>query len=81
MGADLQGFLDLAGDVVVFLPNDAGVQHAGGGVEGIDSRVDAQLSNAARQHSRCVQVGKSRSRCWICQIICWHIDGLQVSSD
>ena len=43
----LQDLLHATGCVVVLLANDADVQHARGGVQGVHSGVDAQLGNAA----------------------------------
>eukprot|EP00001_Collodictyon_triciliatum_P179381 31989_6 len=45
-------------------------------VEGVDSRVDAELRNAAREHSRSVQVSKGSSRRRVGQIVGRHVDCL-----
>mmetsp|Transcript_1202 Transcript_1202/g.3051 ORF Transcript_1202/g.3051 Transcript_1202/m.3051 type:complete len:274 (-) Transcript_1202:907-1728(-) len=72
----LQDLLGAAGDVVVALPDDRGVQHAGGGVQGVDRRVDAELRNLARQHRRGVQVSERGGRSRIGQVVSGHVDGL-----
>ena len=74
---DLQGLLHLAGNVIVFLANDTGVQHAAGGVQGVHSRVNAQLCNAPGQHGGGIQVGKSCGWRRVCQIIGRNVDGLR----
>jgi len=73
----LQDLLHATSDLVVFLADDVGVEDSRCGVERVDSRVDAQLSNAARQHSSGVQVSESRRRGRICQVIGRHVDSLQ----
>eukprot|EP00891_Asterochloris_glomerata_P001063 jgi/Astpho2/1063/Aster-x0980 len=55
MAAVILHSLHRAGGVVVLLPQDAGTQHARGGVQGVHCGVDAQLSDGAGQHSRRVQ--------------------------
>ena len=44
----LQHLLDRAGDLVVLLADDAGLEDARGRVERIDGRVDAELGDRAR---------------------------------
>jgi hypothetical protein len=76
----LEDLLNTTGNVVVFGSNDVGVHDTGGGVEGIDSGVDSQLSDGTRQYSRGVQVSEGGGRGGICQVISWHVDSLQHST-
>lgn len=60
----------------MLLSDDVGVQDTGGGVQGVYSRVDAQLGNTTRQHSGGIQVSESGGRSWVSQVVSRHIDGL-----
>ena len=46
------------------------------GIEGIDSGVNSELGNGARQHSGGVQMGEGGSGGGIGQIVSGHVDGL-----
>eukprot|EP00123_Amoebidium_parasiticum_P007880 comp18430_c0_seq1/m.19678 comp18430_c0_seq1/g.19678 ORF comp18430_c0_seq1/g.19678 comp18430_c0_seq1/m.19678 type:complete len:536 (+) comp18430_c0_seq1:33-1640(+) len=72
----LQNLLHTTGNVVVLLADDAGIQNTGGGVEGIDGRVDTELGNLAGKHSGGVQVGESGGGGGIRQIVGRHVHGL-----
>mmetsp|Transcript_8345 Transcript_8345/g.16061 ORF Transcript_8345/g.16061 Transcript_8345/m.16061 type:complete len:394 (+) Transcript_8345:943-2124(+) len=56
--------------------DDVRVEHAAGGVEGIDGGVDTKLSNGTRKHSGSIQMGEGGGRGGISQIIGRDIDGL-----
>ena len=56
--------------------DDQGVQHAGGGVQGVHGGVDTQLGNGARQHSGGVQVREGGGRGRIRQVIGGHVHSL-----
>jgi len=68
--------LDGTGNVVVFLSNETGVKHTRGGIEGIDGRVDTELSNLTGKHSGGVKMGKGGGRSGISKIISGHVNGL-----
>mmetsp|Transcript_14100 Transcript_14100/g.38107 ORF Transcript_14100/g.38107 Transcript_14100/m.38107 type:complete len:413 (-) Transcript_14100:656-1894(-) len=72
----LQDLLHTTGYVVVLFADNAGVKHARGGVQGIHSGVDTQLSNVTGQHGGGIQVGEGGGRGRICQIIGRHVHGL-----
>mmetsp|Transcript_48813 Transcript_48813/g.76186 ORF Transcript_48813/g.76186 Transcript_48813/m.76186 type:complete len:282 (+) Transcript_48813:149-994(+) len=72
----LEGLLDLTGELVVLLSNNTGVEHTGGGVKRVNSRVDSQLSDTAGQHGSSVQMSECGGRGRIGQIISGHVDGL-----
>mmetsp|Transcript_126341 Transcript_126341/g.342991 ORF Transcript_126341/g.342991 Transcript_126341/m.342991 type:complete len:274 (+) Transcript_126341:41-862(+) len=72
----LQDLLGAAGDVVVALPDDRGVQHAGGGVQGVDRRVDAELRDLSRQHRRGVEVREGGGRRRVGQVVGRHVHSL-----
>ena len=72
----LQDLLDTTGNFVMFLSNNVGVHDTGGGVKGIDSRVDTQLSNSTRQYSGGVQMGKGGGWGGIGQIVSGYINSL-----
>ena len=55
------------------------VEHTGFRVERIDGRVDTELSNGTRQHSRGVQVSEGGSGSRIRQIIGRNVDSLHGS--
>jgi hypothetical protein len=75
----LQDLLDAGGSPVVLLTNDTGVQHAGLGVERVDSGVDTQLGDTTRQHSGSVQVSEGGGGRRVSQIVSRHVDGLDGS--
>lgn len=75
----LESFLNGGSDFVVFLVNNAGVQHTGLGVKGVNSRVDTQLSDGTRQDSGGVQVGEGGGRGRIGQIVGRDVNGLNGS--
>lgn len=56
--------------------DNVGVHDTGGGVQGVDSWVDSQLSDGAGQHSCGVQVSEGGGGGRVSQIVSWHIDGL-----
>lgn len=62
-------------------PDDVGVHDTGGGIQGVDSGVDAQLSDGAGQHGGGVQVSEGGGRGRVSQIISGHIDGLVERND
>ena len=72
----LKNLLHITSDTVVLLSDDVGVEDTGGGVEGVDSRVDAQLGNTTGQHGGGVQVSECGGRSGIGQVVSRHIDGL-----
>ena len=76
----LEDLLHITCHIIMLLADDSGVKHTGCGIQRVHGRVDTQLSNWTRQHSGGVQVSKGCSRCRICQIICWHVDGLHEKS-
>lgn len=73
---NLEDFLHATGDVVVLSSDNVGVHDTGGGVQGVDSGVDTQLSNGTGQHSGGVQVSEGGGGGRISQIVSGHIDGL-----
>jgi hypothetical protein len=60
----------------MLLSNDGGVQHSGGGIEGIHSGVDTQLSKGSVQHSVGIQMSESGGWCGIGEIISGHVNSL-----
>mmetsp|Transcript_51522 Transcript_51522/g.154011 ORF Transcript_51522/g.154011 Transcript_51522/m.154011 type:complete len:576 (-) Transcript_51522:12-1739(-) len=72
----LQDLLRAARHIVVALADNGGVEHAGGGVQGIHGRVDAQLGDLPRQHRRRVQVREGGGGGGIGQVVRRHVDGL-----
>mmetsp|Transcript_20599 Transcript_20599/g.62033 ORF Transcript_20599/g.62033 Transcript_20599/m.62033 type:complete len:405 (+) Transcript_20599:112-1326(+) len=72
----LQDALHGTGGVVVLLAQDAGVEHAAGGVQGVHGGVDAQLGDGAGQHGGGIQVSEGGGRRRISQVIRGHVDGL-----
>ena len=56
--------------------DDVGVHDTGGGVEGVDSGVDATLGNTTGQDSGGVQVRKGGGGGGVSQVISGHVDGL-----
>lgn len=56
--------------------DNVGVHDTGGGVQGVNSGVDSQLSDGAGQHSCGVQVSEGGGGGRVSQIVSWHIDGL-----
>mmetsp|Transcript_19812 Transcript_19812/g.50669 ORF Transcript_19812/g.50669 Transcript_19812/m.50669 type:complete len:478 (-) Transcript_19812:230-1663(-) len=75
----LKHLLDTTSYVVVVVTDNAGVKHTAGGIEGIHSRVDTQLSNLTRKHSCSVKMGEGGGRGGIGKIISGHVDGLHGS--
>lgn len=61
----------------MFSSDDVGVHDTGGGVQGIHSRVDAQLGDGTGQYSRGVQVSEGGGWSRVSQVVSGHIDGLQ----
>lgn len=72
----LEDFLDTTSDVVVLSTNNVRVHDTGGGIQRIDSWVDAQFGDGTRQHSGGVQVSESSGWSRISQIVSRHIDSL-----
>lgn len=72
----LQNLLHAPGHVVVLRAHNVGVHDAGGGVQRVHGRVDAQLSDGAGQDSSGVQVGKGGGGGRVGQVVSWHVDGL-----
>jgi len=72
----LEELLDTTSNVVMNLTNNGGVEHTGGGIEGIDSGVDTELSKGTRQHSGGIKMSESGGRGGISKIISGHVDGL-----
>merc|ERR1719471_767971 len=68
--------LDVTGNTVVLRSNDVGVHDTGGGVEGVDSGVDAALGDTTGQDSGGVQVGEGGGGGGVSQVVSGHIDGL-----
>merc|ERR1712112_817542 len=64
------------GNSVVLSSDDVGVHDTGGGVEGVDSGVDATLSNTTGQHSGGVQVSEGGGRGGVSQVVSGHVDSL-----
>merc|ERR1712055_1027887 len=56
--------------------DDVGVHDTGGGVEGVDSGVDATLGDTTGQDSGGVQVSESGGGGRVSQVVSGHIDGL-----
>ena len=72
----LKNLLDGSGDLIMLPTDNAWIQHARLGVQGVDSGVNTQLSNRTRQYSGGVQVGESGSGGRISQIVGRDVDGL-----
>merc|ERR1719507_2208561 len=72
----LQQLLHVTGNSVVLGSDDVGVHDTGGGVEGVDSGVDATLGNTTGQDSGGVQVRKGGGGGGVSQVISGHVDGL-----
>ena len=72
----LQDALDLAGDVVMLLADDAGVEHARGGIERVHRRVDAELGDLPREHRGRIQMGERGRRRGVGQVVGRHVDRL-----
>lgn len=60
--------------------HNVGVHDTGGGVQGVHSGVDPQLSNGTRQHGGSIQVSKGGGRRRVSQVISWHVNSLRESS-
>lgn len=72
----LEHLLNRSRGVVVLRSDDLRVHHTGGGIERVDGRVDTELGDRARQHSRGIQVREGGGRRRIGQIIGRHVDRL-----
>ena len=72
----LEELLGGSRDLVVLLPDDAGVEHAGGGVEGVDCRVNSKLGNRAGEHGGGVEMRECRGGGRIGEIVGGDVDGL-----
>jgi len=72
----LQDALDVAGDFVMFLTDNARIEDAAGRIQRIDCRIDAEFSNLARQHRRRIEMGERCGGCRGGQIIGRNVDGL-----
>lgn len=59
--------------------DNVGVHDTGGGVQGVHSRVDTQLSDGTWQHSGGIQVSKGGGGRRVSQVISWHINSLKKS--
>lgn len=75
--SNLKDLLHTTGNIVVFGSNNVGVHDTGGGVQGVDSGVDTQLSDGAGQHSSGIQVSEGCGGGGVSQVISRHIDGLK----
>lgn len=73
----LKDLLYTTGHIVVLGSHNVGVHNTGGGIQGVHSRVDTQLSNGTGQHGGGIQVGKGGGRGRVSQVISRHIDGLK----
>uniref|UniRef100_A0A1I8GZM3 BHLH domain-containing protein n=1 Tax=Macrostomum lignano TaxID=282301 RepID=A0A1I8GZM3_9PLAT len=69
----LQDLLHAAGHSVVLLADNVGIQDAGGRVQRVHGRVDAQLGDAAGQHGGGVQMGKGGGGRRVGQIVGRHM--------
>lgn len=76
IGAYLEDLLYTTGYVIMLSSHNVGVHDTGGGVQGVHSGVDTQLSDGTGQHGGGVQVSKGGSGGGISQVISGHIDGL-----
>lgn len=72
----LEDLLDTSSNRVVLSTDDVGVHDTGGGIEGVDGRVDTQLGDGSRQDSGGVQVSKGGGWGRVSQVVSGHIDGL-----
>lgn len=59
--------------------DNVGVHDTGGGVQGVHSRIDTQLSDSAGQHSGGIQVSKGGGGSRVSQVISWHVNSLRES--
>mmetsp|Transcript_2504 Transcript_2504/g.7899 ORF Transcript_2504/g.7899 Transcript_2504/m.7899 type:complete len:228 (+) Transcript_2504:208-891(+) len=72
----LQDLLHAARRVVVLLPDDARVEDARRRVERVDSRVDAELGDAAREDRRRVEMREGGGGRRVGEVVGGHVDGL-----
>jgi len=72
----LEDLLDISSNVVVGGSDDVGVHNSGGGLEWVDSWVEAQLGDLSGEYGGGVQVGEGGGWRWIGQVISWHVDSL-----
>ena len=72
----LEELLGVTGKEVVGVANHTGVKHPTGGVQGIDSGVDAKLGNRSGEHGGGIQMSEGGRGGRIGKIIGGHIDGL-----
>ena len=72
----LQHLLHLTGHVVVLLAHDVGIQDAGGGLQRVHRRVDAQLRDLAGQHGGGVQMGEGGGGGRVGQVVGGHVNRL-----
>mmetsp|Transcript_613 Transcript_613/g.1598 ORF Transcript_613/g.1598 Transcript_613/m.1598 type:complete len:203 (-) Transcript_613:914-1522(-) len=72
----LQNDLHATRHVVMLLPDDERRQHTARRVQRVDSGINAQLCNLARQHGRGVKMRKSSCRRRVSQVVGRHIDRL-----
>src|SRR3546814_3241456 len=60
----------------MLLPNDAGLQHAAGGIEWVNRRIDAEFGDCTVKHRRCVKVREAGGWRRIGQVVGRHVNGL-----
>src|SRR3546814_1245873 len=61
---------------IMLLPNDAGLQHAAGGIEWVNRRIDAEFGDCTVKHRRCVKVREAGGWRRIGQVVGRHVNGL-----
>jgi len=72
----LEDLLDIAGNVVVDGSDNVGVHDTAGGLQWVDSWVEAQLGDLSGKYGGGVQMGEGGGWGGIGQVIGWHVDGL-----
>ena len=72
----LEHALHVAGDLVVLLADDVGLEGLRDGGERIDGGIDAELGDGALQHDGGVQVREGVGRRRVGQVVGGHVDGL-----
>src|SRR5579871_6155059 len=75
----LQDLLHAARHLIVLLPDDVGLQDAGGGGQRVDSGIDALLGDTPLQIDVSVQVGEGGRRGRVGRVVGGHVDGLDGS--
>jgi len=75
----LKQLLNLSCSIIVLVSHDGGVEHSGGGVEGVHGGIDSQLSEGSAEHSGGVQMGEGGGGGRVGEIIGGDIDGLDGS--